>query len=325
VSPGTVSNVLNRPELVRTKTRERVDRAIALLGYRPNRQARMLAGGRDHGIGLVVHDAGNPFFARIADAVAAAAEGRGFSVVMTSSRADEARQEAAMRLLLEHQLSGILLTPTVHPPTELATLAAGTPVVLLDYPVGTNECSVHGNDVRGGRIAAAHMIEIGRRQLCFVGGPRRVQQHRDRAKGIREKIRATPDAEPLRVVAVGMDTIDAGYAATTDVLALRDGIDGVLCGNDLLAIGLMKGLTDHGLRLPQDLPVIGYDDIALAGLVSIPLTTVHQPIAQIGAAATELLLDEITKPDQHKHRRMNFDPHLVVRESTSHSPSPRLS
>jgi LacI family transcriptional regulator len=313
VSPGTVSNVLNRPERVRTETRMRVQRAIDLLGYRPNRHARMLAGGRDRGIGIVVHDAGNPFFARLADAVAETAEARGFSVVMSSSRADESRQEAALRLLLEHQLSGILLTPGVRPP-RLTELAAGTPVVLLDYPGDKSQCSVRSDDVLGGRLAGQHLIDLGCRRLAFVGGPRRVRQHRDRAAGMRHAMRTTSGVEPLKIISVAEDTVTEGLAATAEVAAQIDTIDGLLCGNDLLAFGLIKGLADQGIRVPDDIKIIGFDDIDLAAFISVPLTTVHQPIALMGEAATELLLDEILNPD-HRHRQRAFKPQLVVRAS----------
>ena len=314
VSPGTVSNVLNRPELVRSETRQRVERAIDLLGYQPSRHARMLAGGRDKGIGIVVHDAGNPFFARVADAVAASAEAQGFSVVMASSRADESRQEAALRLLLEHQLSGILLTPGVRPP-QIAQRAGGTPVVLLDYPGAKTQCSVRGDDVKGGRLAAQHLISIGCSKTAFIGGPRRVRQHRDRAKGMREVLRRADQPAPLEILTTE-DTVTAGLAAAEEVAARLGSIDGLLCGNDLLALGLIKGLSDRGIHVPRDIRVIGYDDIEVAAFVSPPLTTVHQPIALMGETATELLLDEILNPD-HQHQQVTLEPTLIVRASAS--------
>lgn len=314
VSPGTVSNVLNRPQRVRSETRMRVQRAIELLGYRPNRQARMLAGGRDRGIGIVVHDAGNPFFARIADAVAETAEASGFSVVMSSSRADESRQEAALRLLLEYQVSGILLTPGVRSP-RLTELAGGTPVVLLDYAGEKSQCSVRSDDVMGGRLGARHLIELGCRQLAFVGGARRVRQHRDRASGMRQVLRAIADADRLKIIAVDADTVAAGLAAAGEVAAEIDTIDGILCGNDLLAFGVIKGLSDRGIKVPDEVKIIGFDDIDLAAFVSVPLTTIHQPVARMGQSATELLLDEILNPD-HQHSQQTFRPELVVRSST---------
>lgn len=143
---------------------------------------------RSIGIGIVVHDAGNPFFARLADTVAATAEARGFSVVMSSSRADESRQEAALRLLQEHQLSGSLLTPGVRPP-RLTELAAGTPVVLLDYPGDKSQCSVRSDDLLGGRLAAQHLIDrlpqarLRRRSTTRPPAPRPRRRHRDRRLG----------------------------------------------------------------------------------------------------------------------------------------------
>lgn len=318
VSPGTVSNVLNKPERVRSQTRARVQRAIDLLDYRPNRNARMLAGGTDKGIGLVVHDVGNPFFGSLANAVAETAEAQGFSVVMGSSGADDSRQESAVRLLLEHQLSGILLTPGVRPPrTFPEQSASSTPIVLLDYPGRAGqECSVSVDDVLGGRLAAGHLTDIGCRRLAFVGGPRRVRQHRDRVKGIRKVIDDTSGSAALVILSTAADNVTAGLAAAAEVASTLDTIDALICGNDLLAFGLIKGLADLGISVPNDVPVVGYDDIELAAFFSVPLTTIHQPINEMGVAATELLLAEITDPS-HRHKRQRFKPSLVVRTSTA--------
>lgn len=317
VSPGTVSNVLNRPHIVRQATRTRVEAAMAELDFVPNRQARALAGGLNRSVGLVIHDAGNPFFAQVADGVDDVAAEHGFGLVLTSSRASLARQEASLRMFAEQRVSGVLLAPTVEGPTTATRLRErGVAVVLLDFPGADDECSVTVDDVTGGTLAAQHLLERGRSRLAFVGGPRRVRQHADRLAGVR---RALEDgglsADALRIVPVAEHTVEAGHAAAAALASAAPGVDAVVCGNDLLAVGVIRGLAASGRHVPDDVAVVGYDDVDLAALVGVPLTSVRQPMAELGRAAMRLLLGELTEPD-HEHERLRFSPELVVRAST---------
>lgn len=320
VSPGTVSNVMNRPQLVLEATRLRVEQAMAELDFVPNRQARVLAGGLNRGIGLVIHDVGNPFFSQIADSVDDVATAHGYGIVLTSSRASLERQEASLRMFAEQRLSGVLLAPTVEGPTTAAKLRErGMAVVLLDYPGDTDECSVTVDDVSGGAVATRHLLELGRTRLAFVGGPSRVRQHADRLEGMRAAVRAaarTQDAKAtVGVTSVGAHTVACGAQAAARLVKQRRRPDGVFCGNDLLAVGLIGELTRLGVRVPDDIAVVGYDDIELAALVGVPLTSVRQPMDEIGRVATQLLLAEISG-GQHTHQQLRFEPRLVVRAST---------
>lgn len=319
VSPGTVSNVLNRPDVVQEATRTRVMDAMQELNYRPNRQARMLAGGRDNGIGLVLHDAGNPFFAQIAHSVDDVAEAHGYGIMLASSRASVRRQQGALGMFVEHQLSGILLSPTVEGPQGLKEIRnSGVPVVLVDYPGAAGECSVAGDDIKGGGLAADHLLELGHTKMAFVGGATRVRQHGDRLNGLKASLRRAklPLRQHLRNYSVEEDTIDCGRRVAAAVYEHLNAIDGIVCGNDLIAIGLINELGALGVRVPKDVSVVGYDDIDLAQLVHPALTTIHQPMTAMGGAATKLLLEEVSGK-KHRHQHLTFDPHLVVRKSTS--------
>ncbi|ACQ81112.1 transcriptional regulator, LacI family [Beutenbergia cavernae DSM 12333] len=321
VSPGTVSNVLNRPHIVREATRTRVEAAMAELDFVPNRQARALAGGLNRSIGLVIHDAANPFFAQVADGADDVAVAHGYGLVLTSSRASLARQEASLRMFAEQRVSGVLLAPTVDGPTTADRLRqAGIAVVIVDFPGGASECSVTVDDVTGGAVAARHLLDLGRRRIAFVGGPHRVRQHADRLTGVR---RAARDARrtsgagvSVRVLEVEEHTVEHGRRAGARLAATPGDVDAVVCGNDLLAVGVISELTGAGVRVPEDVAVVGYDDVDLAALVAVPVTSVRQPMAEIGRAAMRLLLSELSG-DEHVHEHLRFEPELVVRASTT--------
>ncbi|HEY8458272.1 MAG TPA: LacI family DNA-binding transcriptional regulator [Actinopolymorphaceae bacterium] len=323
VSRGTVSNVLNRPEIVLEATRQKVLAAMRELNFVPSQAARMLGGARNRSIGLVVHDVGNPFFAEVAHGVEDAASPLEYIITLTSTRADDQRQQASLRLLLAQHVSGVLLTPTVSGTDGLRQLREeGVPAVLLDYEGGVDECSVAVDDVRGGMIATRHLLDRGHRSLAFVGGPRRVRQHADRLKGMRNALTGMSPKPAVRVVSTQADTIAAGEEAAKTLRG--DGTKplptGVFCGNDLLAVGLMRGLTSCGVRVPEDVAIVGYDDIELASLVATPITSVRQPMYEMGRAATELLLAEI-RDTNHVHQHLRFVPELVIRDSTAPSRS----
>lgn len=316
VSPGTVSNVMNRPQLVLEATRLRVEQAMAELEFVPNRQARVLAGGLNRGIGLVIHDVGNPFFSQVADSVDDVATAHGYGIVLTSSRASLDRQEASLRMFAEQRLSGVLLAPTVEGPTTAAKLRErGMSVVLLDYPGGIDECSVTVDDVSGGAIAARHLLGLGRTRLAFVGGPSRVRQHADRLEGMRAAVKAHDSKATVAVTSVAAHTVACGAQAAAKLVKQRRRPDAVFCGNDLIAVGLVGELGRLGVRVPDDIAVVGYDDIELAALVGVPLTSVRQPMDEIGRVATQLLLAEIAG-GQHTHQQLRFEPRLIIRSST---------
>lgn len=319
VSRGTVSNVLNRPELVLEATRARVRQAMRELDFVPSQPARMLGGLRNRSIGLVIHDVGNPFFAEIVRGVEDAATPENYVITLTSTRADDERQRTSLRLLLAQQVSGILLTPTESGGADLKELRTrGVASVLLDYEGDADECSVAVDDIRGGLMATQHLLDLGHRQLAFVGGPGRVRQHSDRLAGMRSALAASgPRGRPaVKVVKIPADTIACGEEAAARLLAGSTTLPtGVFCGNDLLAIGLLRGLAAHGAKVPDDVAVVGYDDIELASLLSTPITSVRQPMYDMGRTAADLLLGEI-HDRAHSHQNVRFVPKLVIRDST---------
>jgi LacI family transcriptional regulator len=320
VSVGTVSNVLNRPELVAERTRERVRLAIEELGFVLNDSARQLRAGRSRAIGVVVLDVANPFFTEVVRGAEDAVNAHGYVVILCSSDDSAGKEGRYLRLLEEQRVLGLLITPVQADSGYLRRLRdRGIRVVLLDRPSSSVDlCSVAVDDVLGGELAASHLLAQGHTRLGFVNGPVAIRQCADRRRGVRRAVRSA-GLDPARVVVeVGRPALNAreGEASVPALLQAKPRPTAVFCANDLLALGVLRGLGARGLSVPGDLALVGYDDIEVAAMLSTPLTSVRQPKYQLGRAAAELLLAEAHEPDTHRHTQAMFQPELVVRESS---------
>jgi LacI family transcriptional regulator len=325
VSIATVSNVLNRPEQVASTTRKRVLDAIVALGYIRNDSARQLRAGRSRQLAIVVLDLANPFFTDVVSGTESAVEDRDVMVIVCNSGADAGRERRHLELLAEQRVGGVLITPVDDGPgSGLEQLVRrGTPVVLVDRRSDrSNQCSVSVDDVLGGRLAAAHLGEQGHARIAFVGGPFSVAQVVDRHTGFRA---ALEGISTVTVVETSTMSIAAGQNAAGQIadLPARTRPSAVFCGNDLLALGMLPELTRRGVRIPEDLAIVGYDDIAFAAAAVVPLSSVRQPREQLGRAAAQLLLEEMETGAGHEHRHILFKPELVVRESSARRSSRR--
>lgn len=324
VSLGTVSNVLNRPEVVSESTRNRVIAAIEELGYVRNDSARQLRAGRSRTVAIVVLDVANPFFTDVVRGAEEAVEAAGAVLVVCNSGENADRERRHLDLLEEQRVQGVLITPVDSGrDSRLEQLVRrGTPVVLVDHGSGQRDlCSVAVDDVLGGRLAGEHLRQQGHTLLAFVGGPLSIPQVADRKRGF------TRSGE-VRVILTPNLTVAAGRRAGEQIAELPPGQrpTGVFCANDLLALGLLQEMTRRGLQVPQDVAIVGYDDIDFAAAAAVPLSSVRQPRARLGRTAAELLLEEANEPEHHEHRHVVFKPELVPRESTAHtrtgSPTP---
>lgn len=318
VSIGTVSNVLNNPDKVSAATARRVRQAIDTLGYVRNDAARQLRAGRSRAIGLVVLDVSNPFFAEMARGAEDEAIRAGFSVIVGNSAEQEDRELAHLDLFDEQRVHGVLVTPVGHVDGRLRRLRErGIAAVLVDrLSTDTSFSSVSVDDTMGGRMAAAHLIDRGASRLMYVSGPTSLRQVRERLAGAAA---AVGDRPGVALVAREMPalTIDAGHAAGEAIVALEPAQrpEAVFAANDLLAIGVLQALTAARIRVPQDIMLIGYDDINFARSAVVPLSSVRQPAAEIGASGVRILLQEAQNPDASP-RHVVYEPTLVLREST---------
>ncbi len=299
-----------------------MEAAIGELAFVPNVSARRLVGGESRTIAYVVLGTlSNPFFTDVARGVDDVAAARGLSVFLCDSDQDAGREERHLDRLTELRVRGVLITAVDDRSPRLVQLRQlGIPVVLVDRVPGEDAewCSVGVDDIVGGRMAAGHLLELGHRSLCFVGGPEILPQVAQRRAGALDAAVAAGLGERWvrRLDTAGL-TIAEGRRAAERILGLPgpDRPTAVFCANDLVAFGLAQCLLQHGVRIPEQMAVVGYDDIELAAAASVPLTSVAQPRTLMGRAAAELLLDEYATPG-HRHRQELFLPELVARASS---------
>lgn len=320
VSLGTVSNVLNRPANVSAATRDRVERAMADLGFVRNESARQLRAGHSRTLGYVMLDATNPFFTDVAQGIELAAEAADLSLFLCNSDNRAARERTHLGHLQQQRVQGILITPVDPDAVELDEIAQhGIPLVIVDRVRKQKTfCSVAVDDVLGGRLAVEHLVDRGHTRVAFVGGPRSVGQVEDRYQGARQAwVDAGLPESDLVFVSTSALTVAEGRSAGERLAGMRAGRrpTGAFCANDLIALGLLQQSTGSGRRVPQELAIVGYDDIEFAAAAAVPLTSVRQPRQELGRTAAELVLDEAGNP-AHVHQQVIFVPELVARAST---------
>ncbi|MFD6421320.1 LacI family DNA-binding transcriptional regulator [Streptomyces sp. NPDC060198] len=320
VSVGTVSNVINQPERVSAETRSHVRRVIADLGYVRSEHARQLRAGRSRIMALLVLDMGNPFFVDVARGAERAARAAGLGVMVCNSDQNPRDEAEYLGLFAEQRVRGVLVTPADSDGSNLREFRRhGIPLVLVDRVGGDGDgCSVSVDDVAGGALAIRHLTSAGHRSLAYVSGPDHLNQVRDRRAGALTALAGaglTPEA--LREVPAARLDVAAGRDAGARLLGLAQRPTGVFCANDLLALGVLQSLYAAGVRVPEDLAIVGYDDIEFAAAATVPLTSVRQPALTMGARATELLLRESAEDAlAHRHEHVVLRPELVVRQST---------
>jgi LacI family transcriptional regulator, galactose operon repressor len=319
VSLGTVSNVLNRPERVSAGTRERVERAMASLGFVRNESARQLRAGSSRTLAYVMLDASNPFFTDVAQGIELAAESADLSLFLCNSNNRSSREQTHLALLEQQRVQGILITP-VDPAADYLDqfVRRGTPLVIVDrIRHGDSFCSVAVDDVLGGRLAIEHLVDLGHERVAFVGALS-IGQVDDRYQGARAAwAEAGRSPDDLVVVGGSALTVAEGRSAGERLVGMpvRRRPTAAFCANDLMALGLLQQSIGSGRRVPDDLAIVGYDDIEFAAAAAVPLTSVRQPRQQLGRTAADLLVDEASN-DDHEHQQVTFTPELVARAST---------
>jgi LacI family transcriptional regulator len=319
VSVGTVSNVMNQPNKVSAATVERVQEAITALGFVRNDAARQLRAGRSRAIGLVILDVGNPFFTELARGAEDEAARAGLSIILGNSDEKAEREATYLDLFEEQRMHGILISPFGDITARLHRLRdRGIPAVLVDRTsADVSFSSVSVDDVAGGKLAVDHLIATGRTRIAFVGGPMEIRQVTDRLEGSRRAIAAHPGVS-LEVIDTSALTVVEGRNAGIAIAArpASERPDAIFAANDLVATGLLQALVmQGGIRVPQDIAMIGYDDIAFAAAAAVPLSSIRQPTHLIGQTAVEMLLEEAANPGLAP-RQVIFHPELVIREST---------
>jgi len=329
VSLGTVSNAINRPEILAPRTLRKVQKVIDEMGFVPNASARNLRAGRNRVIGLVVPDISNPFFTDLAKGVNDAAFGAKYVVILCNTDESSEKESQYLDVLAAQNVEGILITPARDTNRALAAVAEkGIRLALVDRPAhGLQACSVAVNDSYGGSLALTHLYELGHRNILLLTGKEDIPQVADRNSGIREALAKIPASERPQITEIRLDSMSAHNAFEAIKKQIPIGIDftGIICGNDLIALGAIRAFREMNIAVPEEVSVIGYDDIDFADSANVPLTSISQPAYELGYAAAELIISECENPERHVHQRIEFQPRLIVRSSTAPTKSHRAT
>jgi LacI family transcriptional regulator len=316
VTVATVSNALNRPHLVAESTRERIRQVMDELDFVPNRAAATLRVGSNRLLGLVVPEIVNPFYAAITESIAVEATRQGYTLALCVSHDDPAIELSHFEMLAEQRAAGAIVVPLGATTDRLARLRmVGTRLVLIDRVLDEHDgCSVVVDDVAGGRLAADHLLsDSAGPGLTLVNGPITIPQCFDRREGARRALAARDGGVLVEFESPHMSVAEG--VAIGRRIAREGAPRRIFCTNDQLALGVIRGLRESGVRVPVEARVVGYGDLTLATEGDTPITSVAQPKADMGRAAVELVITETVGGNEHQHSTTVFAPHLVVRES----------
>jgi LacI family transcriptional regulator len=316
VSVFTVSAVINRTGKVSPLLQRRVEAAVQTLNYRPNLLARGLAKRQTNIIGIVVPDIANPFFPHVVRGVEDAAQKAGYSTVLCNSDDEREKEELYLELLVSKRVDGILLTKTpgrFSPSLRRTLTDSGVPIVLLMRSSTHYSADVVAtDDVKGAVEAVSHLARIGHRTIAFAGGPQHVSNARARLQGYRKALKLCGLRYQPELVVEGDYRIDSGYRAGLSILPRRP--DAVFVANYLMTVGFMKAAEEVRMSCPEDFALVSFDDYPWLGCFRPRLTTVELPKYEVGALATQTLLERIAgKRGRPVHKKLA--PQLCVRDS----------
>ena len=321
VSIGTVSNVLNRPELVSPETLRRVHKVMKEINFVHKGLITSVKRETSRTIGLILPSISNPFYSEVTRGVEDAANKYKYEVFMGISEEDCEKQKKFMSRCIEQGFSGAVIFP-VYPNEEFrkSMKEIDFPTILVDSEnTRIDTCHISVDNVQGARIGMQHLIDLGHREIAWVRAADTFPSNRERDLGVRDLAKINEIDVSTFYLNESMHRIQ-GAKVAREILAMKRVPSAIFCHNDLTAIGVMQELLALGVKIPEEISVLGFDDIIFARSAPVPLTTMSQPAYEIGYSATELLISEFDQPNSHIHKRVLFQPQLVVRASTGLAP-----
>lgn len=318
VSTATVSRTLNGSNLVKSRTAEKVWCVIRELGYYPSSQARALVSGRSHLLGLIISDIVNPFFPELVKSFEFAAIHHGYDVIVANTDYSPDRMGICVRRMIERQVDGVAIITSEIEPHLLDELARRKlPIVFLDVgkvkPLMSN---IRVDYAKGIREAVQHIISLGHRRIGFISGPHTLKSARVRRSAFLKCISECGFKDHQRIVVEGNHKVEGGDTAMTQLLSLSDSPTAVLASNDLTAIGAMRAIHRAGLRVPDDISLVGFDDIELTQCTQPPLTTIRLSRSELGQKAFDALHLNL-EGHARNGEEIKVNTSLVLRRSTA--------
>lgn len=319
VSTTTVSHVVNHTRFVSDKVRAEVEAAIRELGYVPSAVARSLKSNTTKTIGMLIPNCSNPYFAEIVRSVEDHCFGAGYTLILCNTDDDPHRQGVYLQVLSEKRIDGMIIISTGED-EALRRLLQGLPIptVLLDREIDEIHCDlVETAHLQGGLMATQHLIDLGHRRIACLAGPADLNPSAQRIEGWRTALAQSGLTAQAAVLLWHSDfSSQGGFSTMQSILAVPQPPTAVFVCNDLMCIGALSAAHEAGVRVPQDMSLIGFDDIELARFASPALTTIAQPKHRIGVTAVDMLLERI-QGGRVQARQVLLQPNLVVRHSTA--------
>jgi len=320
VSISTVSHVVNATRPVSKGVTERVRQAMDDLGYQPNLLARSLRRGQTFAIGMIVPDNVNPFFAEVARGIEDTGFAQGYTVILCNSGGDLDRELVYVNKLVERQVDGIIFVAAGLSSARICEMQErSVPVVVVDRDllrVSATVDSVLVDNEKGGWYATQHLLDLGHRRIACITGPSDLTPSAERVTGYRKALNAADVTVDEAMVVRGDFQYESGFSAALRLLDLQEPPTAIFACNDLMAMGAIRAAVTQGRRVPDDLSIVGFDDVRLAAFTNPALTTVAQPKFEMGKLAASLLVERIKGVDT-KARHHPLDTYLVVRDSTA--------
>lgn len=321
VSVATISRVLNHPEKVSADTKERIERIMKEMDFSPNVFARSLNLKRSFTLALVIPDIVNPQYMEIARGVEQVAHEKGYNLLLCNTEKNLEKERNYIRLLLDKKIDGIILAFTLLGQEDFDEIREKkVPLVLFGQNILRNNISsVYSDFKEGAYLAVTHLVNLGFRRIAYIGGSGDQLENRDKTLGYSEALLDSGLGQSKELMFQGNDDMDSGYLAAVKLLKLNPRPDAIFVANDLMAIGAIDALKDRGVRIPDDISVIGYDNIQMAAHTEPRLTTVSWPVHKMGLISARILIDEVEDMTGDVAAQNVFlSPKLKIRKSCGH-------
>ncbi|WP_425280980.1 ribose operon transcriptional repressor RbsR [Mixta intestinalis] len=317
VSTSTVSHVINNNRFVSEAIREKIEAAIRELNYAPSALARSLKINQTHTIGMLLTASSNPFYAEVVRGVENSCYERGYSLVLCNTEGDEERMNRSLETLLQKRVDGLLImcTESHLPSVDILTRYPGIPSVMMDWaPFEGDSDIIQDNSLLGGELAANYLIARGYQRIACIAGPLDKTPACLRLEGFKKAITAAGLPLPAEYIVNGDFEFQGGFNGMNALLACKIRPQAVFTSNDAMAVGAYHALYQAGLRIPEDMAIMGYDNIELARYMTPPLTTIHQPKDELGELAIDTLIHRMKAPGASQ-QKLVLTPELIERHS----------